>query len=277
MNLPEPMPALSGRRVLLAYGLAGEAIARLSVVGFDYMGTQLAWLRACGAKAEVVALPTAAAVEDNATLLAKALTAEAEPCLLLSHSKGGLESLSALLRPGVAAHCAAFLALQSPFYGSPVADALLHSPGFHGAARRLAQLLRVGSGAGLVDLTSAVRTAWMEERAAQIAALTSLLPVLCVASQVKRDTAVGPDRRYLPLAEWLERRGAGANDGLVPVASALLPGARHWVLNASHRALVSSGEGRDPVGVLRQALEAMLAASTALPASGQGEGILPSA
>jgi hypothetical protein len=253
------MPELAGRRVLLAYGLAGEAIARLAPVGFDYMGTQLAWLRACGAEAQVVPLPTAAAVEDNATLLAGAILASPAPCLLLSHSKGGLESLAALLRPGVAARCQAFLALQSPFLGSPVADALLGNAGFHGVARQLAQLLRVGSGAGLVDLTSAVRTAWMQERAPQIAALTASLPVLCIGTQVKRDSAVGPDRRYLPLAEWLEKRGAGANDGLVPVASALLPGARHWVLNASHRALVSAGEGRDPVGILRQALEALLA------------------
>jgi alpha-beta hydrolase superfamily lysophospholipase len=256
---PAPMPELAGRRVLLAYGLAGEAIARLAPVGFDYMGTQLAWLRACDAEAQVVPLPTAAAVEDNATLLAGAILASPAPCLLLSHSKGGLEALAALLRPGVAARCQAFLALQSPFLGSPVADALLGNAGFHGVARQLAQLLRVGSGAGLVDLTSTVRTAWMQERAPQIAALTASLPVLCIGTQVKRDSAVGPDRRYLPLAEWLEKRGAGANDGLVPVASALLPGARHWVLNASHRALVSAGEGRDPVGILRQALEALLA------------------
>jgi hypothetical protein len=260
--LPMTMPALEGRRILLAYGLAGEAIARLAPVGFDYMGTQLAWLRACGAEAQVVPLPTAAPVRDNAGLLAEAILASPEPCLLLSHSKGGLESLAALLLPGVAARCEAFLALQSPFFGSPVADALLRSPGFHGAARQLAQFLRVGSGAGLVDLTSAVRTTWMEEHEAAIGALTARLPVLCIGTQVKRESAVGPDRRYLPLAEWLERRGAGANDGLVPVASALLPGARHWVLNASHRALVSAGEGRDPVGILRQALEVLLSLAT---------------
>ncbi len=260
------MPELAGRRVLLAYGLAGEAIARLSVVGFDYMGTQLAWLRASGAEAEVVPLPTAAPVEDNAALLAEALLAEAEPCLLISHSKGGLESLAALVRPGVAAHCAGFLALQSPFYGSPVADALLQSAGLHGAARQLAQLLRVGSGEGLVDLTTANRQEWMARYAAEIASLTATIPVLSIGTQVKRGSAVGPDRRYLPIAEWLEKRGAGPNDGLVPVASALLPGARHWVLNASHRALVSAGEGRDPVGILRRALEALITPATPAPA-----------
>ncbi|MDB5369877.1 MAG: hypothetical protein JWP20_1435 [Roseomonas sp.] len=252
-----PSP-LAGRRVLLAYGLAGEAIARLAPIGFDYMGMQLVWLRAQGAVAEVVALPTAAAIAENAALLAAAILAEPAPCLLVAHSKGGLEALDALLHPGVAARCAGFVALQSPFLGSPVADAVLRSPRIHGAARRLAQLLRAGSGAGLVDLTTDARAAWMERHAGAVAALTTSLPVLCVGSQVRRDTATGPDRRYLPLADWMERHGAGPNDGLVSVASALLPGARHWVLNASHRALVSAGEGRDPVGVLRQALGALL-------------------
>jgi alpha-beta hydrolase superfamily lysophospholipase len=231
------------------------------------MGTQLAWLRQQGAAAQVVPLPTAAPVEENAGRLAEAILADPEPCLLVAHSKGGLEALSALLRPGVAAHCTGFVALQSPFHGSPLADAVLHIPALHGAARGLAQLLGAGDGTGLVDLTSAARATWMEHHAGDIALLTASLPVLCVGSQVRRETAVGPDRRYLPLAEWLERRGAGANDGMVPVSSALLEGARHWVLHASHRALVSSGEGRDPVFVLRQALEMLLNPPVAPPSA----------
>jgi alpha-beta hydrolase superfamily lysophospholipase len=260
------MPVLAGRRVLLAYGLAGEAIARLAPIGFDYMGTQLAWLRACGAVAEVVALPTSAPVEENAAIMARLLLAEPEPCLLVAHSKGGLESLAALLQPGVAACCAGFLAIQSPFFGSVLADAVLRSRPLHGAARQLARLLGAGTGDGLLDLTTPVRSAWMARHADAVAALAGSLPVLSIGSQVKRDTAVGPDRRYLPLAEWLERRGAGPNDGMVPVSSTLLPGARHWVLNASHRALVSSGEGRDPVGLLRRALEALLSPAPPSPA-----------
>src|SRR5690606_13816346 len=129
------MPAVQGRGVLLACALAGEAIARLAPEAVGYLGRQLGWARACGATGQVVPLPTAAAVEENAALLAKAVLSAPESCLLLSHSKGGLESLAALLKPGVAARCEAFLALQAPFFGSPVADALLGSPGLHGAAR----------------------------------------------------------------------------------------------------------------------------------------------
>ncbi|MBO1074816.1 lipase family protein [Roseomonas marmotae] len=256
-----PMPALAGRRLLLAYGLAGEAMARLAPIGFDYMGSQLSWLRASGAVAEVVALPTSAPVEENAALLAGILRAEPEPFLLVSHSKGGLEGLAALLHPGAAARCAGFLAIQPPFLGSPLADVILRHRPAHGAARKLARLLGAGSGAGLVDLTTGARIAWMERHAEAIATLTASLPVLSIGSEVRRETARGRDRLYLPLAGWMGRR-AGPNDGLVPVSSTRLPGARHWVLQGSHRALVCSGPGRDPVGMLRRALEALISPAT---------------
>ncbi|KAA2214723.1 hypothetical protein [Teichococcus oryzae] len=247
-------PGLRGRRILMAYGLLGEALNRLRPFGMDYMGAQLAWLRAEGAAAEVVAVPTSAPVAENARRIAEAILSEPQPCLLVAHSKGGLESLAALLRPEVAGHCRGFVAIQSPFFGSAVADALVGHGGLHDAARWLAHALRIGQGDGLADLTTHARAAWMRENGEAVAELTARLPVLCIASSLDRATARGADRRYLPLVHWVERRGGGPNDGLVSVRSALLPGARHLVLNASHRALVSSGEGRDPIGVLRDAL-----------------------
>ncbi|MFC3126388.1 hypothetical protein ACFOD4_15085 [Pseudoroseomonas globiformis] len=247
-------PTLRGCRILMAYGLAGEALNRLRPFGMDYMAAQLAWLRGQGAAADVVLVPTSAPVAENAERLAEAIRAEPEPCLIVAHSKGGLEVLAALLQPGTVERCRGFIAIQSPFHGSAVADALVRSPRLHGMARWLAVTLHAGSGAGLVDLTSAVRQSWMRENADAIRQLTARIPVLCLGSSLTRETARGPDRRYLPMVRWMEQRGAGPNDGLVSVRSALLPGAQHWVLNASHRALVSSGEGRDPVGVLRDAL-----------------------
>ncbi len=58
----------------------------------------------------------------------------------------------------------------------------------------------------------------------------------------------------MPPSRWMEAEGSGPNDGLVPVASALLPGARQLVLEGGHRALVAAGPGRDPIGVLRAEL-----------------------
>uniref|UniRef100_UPI0022EB65C3 hypothetical protein n=1 Tax=Falsiroseomonas oryzae TaxID=2766473 RepID=UPI0022EB65C3 len=60
------------------------------------------------------------------------------------------------------------------------------------------------------------------------------------------------------------RQGAGPSDGLVPVASTLLPGARHAVLPGGHRALVAGGPGRDPTGLLRREIGLLLDAGGAV-------------
>jgi hypothetical protein len=249
--------ALSGQRVLLAYGLLGDVMARLAPLGLDYMGRQLAWLRRdLGATAEVVRLPTAAPVAENGARLAGVIAGDPRPAVVIGHSKGGVEALAALLDPQAAARCAAFLALQSPFFGSPVADAVCAARPLHMAAGGTLRALRIGTGAAILDLTTAVRTAWMTAHAAEVAALVARLPVLTAATFLD-DAATGPDRRHLPLVRWVAQR-AGPNDGLVPVASALVPGAMQVVLPGVHRTLVAAAPHRDPVGQLRMLLGRVL-------------------
>lgn len=256
---------LAGCRVLLCYGLLGEVMAGLAPLGMDYMGAQLAWLRRIGVAAAVVQLPTAAPIGVNAGRIAVALLAEAAPAILVGHSKGGLEALAALLRPGMAERCRGFIALQAPFHGAPLADWLLGTRTGLLAAHHAARLARLGTGRGLRDLTCPVRLAWMRQNAVAVAALLARLPVATLATEIR----AGGDWRespYRPLARWMEARGAGPNDGLVPVASALLPGARQRILAGGHRALVAAGPGRDPVGVLRAELAWLAIPSPPRPA-----------
>ncbi|MBW8268447.1 hypothetical protein [Caldovatus aquaticus] len=250
--------ALAGHRVLLAYGLFGEVVAALGPIGLDYMGEQAGWLRRLLGERRAVALPrlpTAAPVADNAQRLGRALLSDPRPAVVVGHSKGGLEVLAALLDAEAAARCRGFLALQAPFFGSPVADAVCGSRPVFGAADRVLRLLRLGSGQGLRDLTAPVRAAWMREHAAAVAALAGRLPMLCAATVVD-EAARGPDRH-----------GAGPSDGLVPLASAPLPGVPSVVLRGGHRALVSRAPGRDPVAVLRRLLRRLLGPAAATPPS----------
>ena len=249
--------ALTGCRLLLCYGLLGELMARLRPIGLDYMGAQQDWLRALGLPVQVVALPTAAPVATNAARLAVVLVEDPRPALLVAHSKGGLEALAALLSPGAVGHCRGFIAIQSPFFGSPVADAICAQPALHRAAHHTLRALGLGSGQGLHDLTTTARIAWMTEHADAIAALTRRLPMVTVASELTAADGLH-DQAYLPLCRWMRARGAGPSDGLVPVASARLPGARQVLLAGGHRSLVAEGGGRDPVGVLRDLLWQML-------------------
>ena len=249
---------LAGRRVLLAYGLLGEATA---AVWLDYMGAQQAWLRAQGAAPQVVRVPTAAPVAANAARLREALLADPPGVLLLAHSKGGLEALAALTEPEAAARCAAFIAFQSPFLGTPVADAVAGRRMLHGLALGWFRLLRCGDGAGLRDLTTAARAAWMAAHAEAVAALPQRLPVVTAATVLEPGSACrGRDRAYAAVGAWLARM-AGPNDGLVPLSSALLPGTRQMVERGGHMALVARGAGCDPVGALRRALGLALGAA----------------
>jgi len=245
---------LEGKRVLIAYGLVGELLAAMHRFGVDYMKSQAAWLlRDIGAEVSVVRLATAAAVADNAQRIAEVLCQDERPAVVIAHSKGGLETLTALMNRRAAQRCAAFIAIQSPSLGSPVADFLVAATPLHATVKGSLRLLRAGSGAGLHDLTTAVRQSWMERHRDQIAGLVENIPMVCCATAVSKST-IGPDSRYLALARWIERQGFGPIDGMVPVSSALLPGARHWVLGGGHRGTVSKGRGRDPVGLLRRLL-----------------------
>lgn len=245
---------LAGLRVLLAYGLLGEVIAALRPVGLDYMWAHLEWLRGQGAEARVVKLPTAAPVAENALGLRRALLAEGAPALIIAHSKGGLDALAALMDEEAAARCCGLLAMQSPFLGTPLADIVPGMAGAEASTRALSRLLGIGSGEGLLDLTTARRGAWMATHAGAVARLGGRVPVGCLATEIREGEVSGRERLHLMAARWLAARGAGPNDGLVPVASALLPGARHLVLPGSHIATVSRGAGRDPVAMLRAGL-----------------------
>jgi hypothetical protein len=248
---------LAGHRVLLCFGLFGEVMDGLRAIGVDYMAGQRDWLRRIGADAARVPLQTAAPVADNAHRIAEAVLAAPSPALIVAHSKGGLEALAALLRPEVAARCRGFLALQSPFRGSPVADAALGFGPLSRLAHHALRIARIGDGQGLRDLTCAVRAEWMSEHDPAVANLAARLPVASIATVLPEDCR-WRERAYQPLARWMDRQGAGPSDGLVPLASTILPGARHGVRPGGHRALVAAGPGRDPIGLLRTELGLLL-------------------
>lgn len=255
------LPPLAGQRVLLVFGLLGEIVAALQPLGLDYMQPLRDWFADQGADVSVVPLQTAESVSANAARLRAVLLADPRPALIVAHSKGGLEALAALLDPAAQARCTGFLAMQSPFYGSPVADAVLAAKPLEAATGGLARLLRIGSGEGVKDLTTAARRLWMAAAAEPVARLLAALPVACLATELKDGAAHGRERLHLAAAPWMEKRGHGPNDGLVPVDSALIPGARHVVLPGSHIAAVSRGPGRDPVALMRAGLAALVSAA----------------
>jgi hypothetical protein len=227
---------ISGSTVLLVRGFLSDAIVQIGAliesipdgrqvaggIG-EYFDAQMRWLGRIHAPCERVRIESEAPVRDNAARIRGRI--EAFPrVLIISHSKGCLDVLEALLgAPALWSRLAGWIAIQGPFAGTPVADAIAAQPALRiGAAAVLAAA--GGSIASIEDMRTTTREASLDHHAARISDLLAAVPTLCFASHM-------PPKRCAPIlaptAALIEATpGGGHNDGLVPRASAVLPGAR---------------------------------------------------
>jgi len=207
------VPALFG-------GVALQA-SRLRLI--DYLTEQVRHLRSEGFDADIAEVDTFARVEHNGERLARILEAHHRPTWVITHSKGGLDLLHALVtQPDLMRYLDGWIAFQAPFWGSPVADVACGSGRAKGLSRRALKL--IGRELDLIaDLTTDRRAHYMDQRTAQIASIARDVPVMCVAT-------TGAWRLQWPTARWMDGLNL-KNDGLVPVNSSVLPGARYVVLD----------------------------------------------
>jgi hypothetical protein len=204
----------------LLSGIALKA-SRLRLV--EYLTHQVRLLKDEGFDAEVADIDTGATVQANGARLAEILVRHHCPTWIVTHSKGGLDTLEALAaHPDVRRYVDGWVAFQAPFQGSPVADVACTAP----KARRIgaAALKLLGASPQTIcDLTTAERARYLDANATEIAQLLAQVPVMCVGTAVGKGLLPS-----WPTVRWMEERGL-RNDGLVPVASTILPGA-HYVL-----------------------------------------------
>lgn len=216
-------------RILFVPALFGGAAlqaSRLRLV--DYLTEQVRHLRCEGFDADIAEVDTGARVEENGERLARILEAHHRPTWVITHSKGGLDLLHALVtQPDLVRYLDGWIAFQAPFWGSPVADVACGSGRAKGLSRRALKL--IGRELDLIaDLTTDGRAHYMDQRTAQIAAIARDVPVMCVATTAR---LLGPAwRAQWPTARWMDGLNL-KNDGMVPVNSTVLPGARYVVLD----------------------------------------------
>lgn len=201
-------------------GIALKA-SRLRIV--EYLTHHVRRLKDEGFEAEIADVDTGATVTANGARLAEILAHHHCPTWIVSHSKGGLDVLEALIEhPDVRRYVDGWIAFQAPFQGSPVADVASGN----GRARKVSRAALRLLGADLeaiVDLRTDVRARYMDERAARVAELTRQVPIMCVGT-VTRQGSLSLMPQW-PTGRWMERMGL-KNDGLVPVNATILPGAR---------------------------------------------------
>ncbi|MGB8330745.1 MAG: hypothetical protein WCE62_11515 [Polyangiales bacterium] len=125
-------------------------------------------------------------VTHNAAAILQFLRSSEKQIVIVSHSKGGLDTLEALLQaPELWGDTVVgWVALQAPFHGTPIADP---SPS------NLSDLLLSavgGNGQSLDDLKSGTRAAYMATNAARIEELTDSIPVISAYSTYEASRTV---------------------------------------------------------------------------------------
>ncbi len=196
----------------------------LSDLNPDHFAEHMRWLDSIGVENKKLSIRSGHGVEINSAVIVAAIRASAKPVILITHSKGAVDTLDALLaEPSLRTKVAGWISLQGPYFGSPVADKLLDGSllnpliatvilGFFGGTRESAQ-----------GLTTNASRAYFRAREAAIGQLLRDVPAVAFASIIESTPGAAANTLlYIP-HDMLARDGI-RSDGLVPLDSAVLPG-----------------------------------------------------
>jgi len=220
-----------------AFGTAHRAVLRrhkvLLVPGYfgnlhpGYFGTQLRWLAAIGVEREKVAVRPGQSVAINAPIVAAAIRESALPVILVTHSKGSVDALEALLaESALRKKVKGWVSLQGAFFGSPVADMLLDGSLLDPAVSSAVLDFFGGSKASAEGLTTRASRAYYRERAVAINRVVREVPAVAFASALEGAPGAPGARinTLLEIPRELMWREGIRSDGLVPLDAAVLPG-----------------------------------------------------
>ncbi len=231
--------------------------------GFDFLHFQLRRLRREGFDASIAGIDSVGRVEDNAAKITKRIVDSEKPVTIVAHSKGGVDALHALISdPSLLPRVAGLTCFQSPFFGTPLADLASMSVRARDISRTTLSLFG-GKIEALLDLTTEARARYMKENAAAIGKVLSAIPVLSIPTTLGAQRGIGLALvRRAPTTRWLDDLGL-ANDGVVPLNCAILPGGRYAALEGLFHAEPASRHPfmdtqLDRVDLLKAALSVLL-------------------
>jgi hypothetical protein len=185
---------------------------------------QYLWLKNNGIKAGRVEIESEASIEENAVRVRAAIERSERPVILMSHSKGGLDILEALReREDLYEKISGWLAIQSPFWGTPVADVWTTSDRSKKIADGILRRLG-GSSRSLLGMRVEERVPYMKSHEHEIRQMMQAIPTLIFASW-KRDEPGDWDTPFEPFFRDQMARAEIKSDGIIPVNSMLIPGA----------------------------------------------------
>ena len=189
-----------------------------------YFDEQISWLRANGLDAGIVNIESEAGIKYNARLISAEIAKSPAPVIIFSHSKGGLDTLEALIQsPELRGKVRGLVSIQSPYYGTPIADWVLLNRYSLSPASAAALKLMGGSMQSVYDLSVKSRRDYQYENAAEIAKITAAIPTISFGAWKNEEKGV-MDTLFEPTRDLMLKWGI-KSDGLVPVDSEMLPGA----------------------------------------------------
>ena len=246
-----PAPTdLGGYHVMVVHGLLGEVGLRFTRLfdrlnpsqhTIDYLKDQQIVLRDAGISGEVLDYKSES-VERCGAEVARRILASDKPVLLITHSKGCLDTLEALLsvqREGQLAKVAGWIAIQGPFRGAPEADEIA-ADRFRRITTKIALNCLGARYVAVNDMTTSARGQYLDAHREEIERITASVPVLCFAS-------------------WKTDAKPPGSDGSVPVDSAILSGSDFVAVSGlSHSATVYGSHGEFDRASFTRALLSMM-------------------
>ena len=157
--------------------------------------------------------------------VARLIAENPRPVIIVSHSKGCLDSLEALLllqRSGQLNKVAGWIAMQGPFYGSENAAKFIANAGPMAKLRLKLFGARI---VGVHDMCPECRMGYMETHRAEIESLIHSVPLICFASwktptsdnQPLADGPVAPESAILPGADYIAKGGIAHSMAVIGV------------------------------------------------------------
>jgi len=208
-------------------------------------------LNKAGIDAEIGPFKTEERPEENGEILFKVISASKKPVIIISHSKGGIDTLYGLIaHPEIWPKVGGWISIQTPIYGTELADLFLENSITEIPLRLLLEGIMGGDWPAIETLTVANMSDFHKKNQEKVKRLIKEVPILSVATYFEVKSPL--EDLLIPLSEKsafailnnsLSNIGGIPNDGFTSVSAACLKGTPCLVLdNVDHGSLVADLE-----------------------------------
>jgi hypothetical protein len=189
-----------------------------------YFTDQSNWLASIGVQREKIAVKSRQSASINAPIIATTIRDSGKPVILITHSKGSMDTLEALrAEPSLRTKVKGWVSLQGAFFGSPVADMALDGAQLNPLMATVILGYFGGSKESAQSLTTVSSLAYYRDNKTMIDAVVREVPAVALTTAIDSESGTQA-RTILGIPHALMWNKGIRNDGLLPMEAAVLPG-----------------------------------------------------